>query len=139
MISLAPDATHTIDVDPRPFFVPTGLLLAPGERYHFTASGRWKDGPCAVGPTGWKLWFFSHWNRVSDVPFFYLCGAIGEDDRQAFAIGDQFDWHVPAGVADLPDRQLYLFANDWRSRYGNNEPLPQEKGGPLQVVIKRLS
>ena len=32
-------ATHSLDVDPRPLSVPTGLEVAPGERYRFTAAG----------------------------------------------------------------------------------------------------
>lgn len=136
--SLAPDATHTLEVDPRVFFVATSLRVKAGERYRFTAGGKWRDGNRVVGPKGWSLWPFSRWNRVPGVPLFCLCGAVGEDDRQAFAIGEQFEWQVPADVGDLTDRQLYLFANDWPSRYGNNRPLRPEKGGPLRVVIQRL-
>lgn len=139
MTQLAIAETLTLSVDPRPLFVPTGLEVAPGERYRFAASGKWKDWTRVVDATGWKLWPLQHWNRVSGAAFFCLCGCVGTDDRAAFAIGAGLDWAVPDSIAGLPERQLQLFANDWRSRYGNNHALPPEQGGPLHVAITRVA
>lgn len=137
MTQLIVGTSHSLSVHPRPFFVASGLQLSPGERYRFVASGKWKDGFIKTDARGWKLWPLQHWNRVRDVAFFCLCGCVGEDDRNAFAIGAGRDWTVPDTVAGLPDKQLNLFANDWRSSYQNNHELPPEQGGPLMVKITR--
>lgn len=139
MTQLAIAETLSLAVDPRPLFVPTGLEVAPGERYRFAASGKWQDWTRVVDANGWKLWPLQHWNRVADAAFFCLCGCVGDDDRHAFAIGARLDWTAPDSIALLPGRQLHLFANDWRSRYGNNHALPPEQGGPLSVVITRVA
>ena len=34
-------------------------------------------------------------------------------------------------------RELYLFANDWPNRYGNNVALPPQEGGPLRAMLTR--
>ncbi len=139
MTQVAIGTSLTVSVDPRPFFVPTGIEVDPGQRYSFTASGKWKDWFRIVGPEGWKLWPLHLRNRVPRAAFFCLCGCVGNDDHDAFSIGASCAWQVPVTIAGLPDNQLYLFANDWRSRYGNNHALPPDKGGPLNVTITRLA
>ncbi|HEY6896731.1 MAG TPA: hypothetical protein VI279_05675 [Rhodocyclaceae bacterium] len=139
MAQLALAESLTLTVDPRPLFVPSGLLVIPGERYRFAAGGKWQDWFRTVGPTGWKLWPLHLKNRVPGAAFFYLCASIGADDANAFAVGAGLDWTVPDAAANAPDRQLYFFANDWRACYGNNHPLPPEQGGPLTVAITRIA
>lgn len=139
MTHLAIGENHALAVDPRQLFVSTNLEVAPGERYRFITSGQWKDWFRVVGPNGWKLWPLHLRNRLPGAPFFCLCGCIGIDERRAFAIGEKLDWVLPESVAELPDRQLYVFANDWASMYGNNHALPEEEGGPLIVNITRLA
>lgn len=138
-IDLAIGASLSLAIDPRPYFVATGLEVAPGERYRFAASGQWKDWYRVVDARGWKLWPLQRWNRVPGAAFFCLCGCVGTDDRNAFAIGAGLDWTVPESVARLFERQLHLFANDWRGSYGNNHALPPEQGGPLTATITRLA
>ncbi|WP_310449492.1 hypothetical protein [Sulfuritalea sp.] len=138
MTRLEIGATHSLTVDPRPLFVPSGLEVAPGERYRFVASGKWKDWRRVVDANGWKLWSLQHWNRVSGASFFSLCGCVGNDDRNAFAIGAELEWPVPDLVAGLPGRELNLFANDWPGMYWNNHALPPPDG-PLRVAITRIA
>ncbi len=138
MTQLAIGEALSLPVDPRPLFVPTGLEVAAGERYRYAATGKWKDWNRVVDATGWKRWPLERWNRVPGAAFFCLCGCVGTDDRNAFAIGETLDWIVPAAVAGFTDRQLNLFANDWRWMYFNNHELPPE-AGPLTVTITRLA
>ena len=137
MTPLSPGEHRGIDVDPRPLFVPGGIPLAPGERHGFAGSGRWKDSRLECGPTGWKLWPLQNFNRLPGVAFFCLCGCPGANLALAFAIGDGCEWTVPAAVT--AGTELRFFANDWACRYGNNHPLPPERGGPLRVVVTRLA
>ena len=130
-------ATHSLDVDPRPLFVPTGLEVAPGERYRFTTAGQWKDWLRTCDANGWSS-PLQRWNRVPNRSFFMLCGCIGKDEANVFAIGAGHDWPVPATAAAAPDHELNLFANDWRSMYWNNHALPPPDG-PLRVEITRIA
>ncbi len=140
MRSLVVLECQRLDVDPRPLFVPSGILVSPGERYGFVAAGKWKDGwrpPC--GPKGWPGWLLQARNRLPGHRFFLLCGTVGEDLAQAFPIGERREWSVPEAVGERSDRQLFLFANDWPSFYHNNRVVPPEQGGPLTVTITRLA
>ena len=130
-----------IQVDPAAHFHPTGLEITPGTHYRFVASGQWRDGFLPpVGPEGWRLPWAEYFNRLPGQPFFLLCGCVGRDLAQAFAIGAGLaDWQAPAALAEQADRQLYLFANDWAGMYWNNHALGPEQGGPLSVQIIRLS
>lgn len=113
----------------------TGPEVAPGQRYEFPATGKWQDGwipPC--DPNGWWGGPLQAFNRMPWKRLFLLCGTVGEDDTLAFTIGVEREWVAPAEVAGLTDRRLFLFANDWRSRYHNNRIVPPEKGGPLTVT-----
>jgi hypothetical protein len=132
--------SRRLAIDPRARFVPSGLIVAPGELYRFTATGKWRDGgraPCDAN--GWACPALHGANRLPGEPFFKLCACVGTDLAQAFAIGTgPVDWIVPATIATLPDRQLYFFANDWPFMYWNNRALYPAEGGPLQVTIKRI-
>ena len=131
--------THIVTVNPRSPYHPSGIEITPGARYHFESSGRWKDGwlsPC--GADGWHGYLLQGWNRLRWRRFFLLCGTVGQNLGQAFAIGLFLDWSAAPDIAEQADRQLYFFANDWPSRYRNNIPLPPEAGGPLRVAVTRL-
>jgi len=103
------------------------LAIEPGVRYLFKASGCWKDWFISCGPTGWGpgwKWFTSK-NRIKGQPFFMLCGNINQqcdDPLMAFPIGHEKEWTAPKELSMLPEgeRQLYFFANDWETKYGNN-------------------
>jgi hypothetical protein len=139
--TLAPGETLEIEVDPRAKYQPTGLKLAAGERYAFEASGLWRDGwrkPC--GPRGWSCRPLARFNRLPGRAFLLLCGCLGRDDRQAFAIGAGLDdWPVPEAIATAPDAELCLFANDWPRMYWNNHALAAGQGGPLRLRVTRTA
>lgn len=139
MRSLDVQETSTIDVRPDALYFPSGIRIESGARYRFQASGKWKDGSIFCGPEGWNGLILQAWNRLPWQRFFRLCGTVGENLDHAFAIGPGLDWSAPIEVAQLSDQQLYLFANDWPSRYGNNKALTPDQGGPLRVSITRLT
>lgn len=126
-----------LTVDPRQPFVPTGLLVSPGERYRFSAVGLWKDWWRKCDADGWPGGVLQHFNRLPGERFFLLCACIGTDESTAFAIGKLRDWSAPDSVAALRDRQLNLFANDWRCMLFNNHALPPPEG-PLTVTITHI-
>ena len=127
-------------VDPAAHFHRTSLEITPGAHYRFVASGQWRDAFKQVGPEGWRLPWAECFNRLPGQPFFLLCGCVGCDLAQAFAIGAELaDWVAPAALAEQADRQLYLFANDWAGMYWNNRALRSGQGEPLSVQITRLS
>jgi hypothetical protein len=138
------DATilKELEVDPRNLHFPTDIDVEAGAQYFFQAKGCWKDWFLECGPNGWGPdWNpFAAKNRVRWKPLFLLCGNVGKKDDRTFCIGDRYTWTVPSEVNDLDpeDRKLYLFANDWETRYGNNEALEPKEGGPLKVTIYRL-
>ena len=130
-------------VDPREFYVATGVQVDGGERYRVRGRGRWRDGmlaPCDAD--GWRRWYalpFRLWNRVGGVELLRLCGAIGRSERFLFAGGREAVWQIPPEAATLaPEtRELFLFANDWPNRYFNNVALPPQEGGPLRAMLTR--
>jgi hypothetical protein len=137
--TLAVGATQDVSVDPRQRFVPTGLVVAPGERYAFAAEGLWRDLNKTCGPEGWGGGWMNRFARLPRQSLFLLCGAVGRADDLAFPIGPTLaDWTVPDEAADMKDRQLTLFANDVWFMYWNNHALDATQGGPLRVRITRL-
>lgn len=140
MTELAVRTSLLVAVDPQKLFVPTGLLVSPGQHYRFTATGLWRDGGKTVDADGWICRPLQSFNRLPGAHFFVLRGCVGVDVANAFAIGKEKPaWSVPETVANLPDRQLHLFANDWRCMYFNNHALSADEGGPLKVTITRLA
>jgi len=131
-----------IEVDPFHLNFETDFVIEGGVTYKFEAKGCWMDWFLACGPDGWGPdWkIFTRKNRMPGQPFFKLCGNIGKDESTKFEIGSIREWDAPTGIDHLPpeERKLYLFANDWESKYENNETLHPTEGGPLKVKISRL-
>lgn len=134
---LAINESHAMTVNPRLLHVPTGLIVSAGQVYTFAAVGQWKDCRRVCGPKGWNGRCLQRFNRLPGKPFFLLCGSVGQVDNTAFAIGDRLEWRVPDDTFTQRDRQLYLFANDWRFMYLNNHELDASQGGPMRVSIVR--
>lgn len=106
----------------------TFVVIKPGMEYLFVAKGCWADWLIGCGANGWGPdWNpLNYFNRIKWKPIFTLCGSIGanwNDPTRTFVIGEQASWTAPSSLQDLNEesRRLYLFANDWQSRYGNNK------------------
>ena len=136
----------TIEVDPLNHDNSTNIQIEVGVKYYFRANGCWKDWFLECGPNGWGPdWNpLAFWNRMKWKPLFMLCGNVGksEDENLNFCIGYNNTWSVPdvakENLKELENGELYLFANDWESRYWNNKKLGKKEGGPLKVTIYRL-
>jgi hypothetical protein len=136
---LLPRAMVTVPaVCPAERYFPTGVLLTPGGTYQIDATGRWQDGWIHIGPNGWPGTILEAWNRLPWKRFFLLGGAIGRSEAHLFPIGQSRRWTAPSTLAQVEDKQLYLFANDWPGMLHNNRAVPDVKGGPLRVSITRL-
>lgn len=118
----------------------SGVTLQDGAQYTFEVAENdtWKDAEIVCGPGGWKTedlpWykegivqFFEKHKRHETANWFALVGALGNDDDELFLIGDSSKIYNAEKDADL-----YLFANDMLSKYGNND-------GYLEVTITRIS
>jgi hypothetical protein len=118
------------------------VQLKKGATYQFDAAGgqTWMDGGMVCGPEGWRSedlpwykedivgWFESS-RRCSNANWFELVGSLGDEGDSFFRIG--------AGGAERQYRaprtaDLYAFANDLKSKYGNNE-------GKLTVTVTRIA
>jgi hypothetical protein len=120
---IEPSVSTSLAADPRQRNCPTGVTVHAGERYAFSASGQWRDGFKDGGPEGWGGGMPARINRLRGEAFFLLCGTVGQDDRHAFGIGAGLaEWRMPDTVAELADRQLYLFANDGGGWSGTTAP-----------------
>jgi hypothetical protein len=115
-----------------------GIELEDDGSYQFTVpdNQQWKDNDICCGPAGWTSeelpWYkegivkhFEKDRRVPEANWFELIGSLGDDDEY-FRIGKGDEDHSPAY-----DAELYAFANDMKSKYGNNE-------GVLMVTVKRV-
>lgn len=115
----------------------TGLRVDPRQKYRFHVSDgeTWKDKEIVCGPGGWTSedlpWLekavvqrLEGRRRVPQARWFQLCGAIDDEEDHLFPVETETDVTIDhAG-------DLYLFANDLRSLYGNNS-------GSLTVTVTR--
>jgi hypothetical protein len=117
----------------------TGVRVEKGATYSITVpeGAVWKDGGMECGPGGWKTddlpWyqegvvhFMERHRRLPDANWFALVGALNDEDDNLFLVADGAEPSTAEKDADL-----YLFANDLSSKYGNNE-------GSLMVTITRI-
>ncbi len=68
----------------------TGMLVQADEIFHVTARGESKDSTIPVDADGLeKPWLnpARQWRCIPDAPWFWLSGAIGEDEDCLFALG----------------------------------------------------
>jgi hypothetical protein len=131
--------SHTCRVFAKSKYNWSGVTLKAGHSYSFSvpAGAKWKDGSIDCGPAGWESkllpWYkegfvkaFEDNRRKPDANWFALIGALGDEDNDLFLI-DDFTMEYTA----TQEIDLYFFANDVPSRYGNNK-------GFLPVTITRL-
>ena len=117
----------------------SGVRLKGGHRYRFDISDdqKWQDADISCGPEGWTsdqlpfykeaiLKLFEDDRRVPEADWFELIGSL-DDDEAFFRIGGGGrEYTAPH------DAELYAFANDLKSKYGNNQ-------GQLLVRITRVA
>ena len=138
--ALAIGEGHQCEVSAEKRFNWCGVRLKEGASYTcMVAEGdTWKDGDVECGPGGWESdelpWykegvveFAERLRRVKDAKWFALIGAFADEDDDLFLIGDK---NIPFTAPR--DADLYLFANDIKSKYGNNT-------GSLKVTITRTA
>ncbi|MFK5984029.1 MAG: DUF2235 domain-containing protein [Pseudomonadota bacterium] len=130
-------------VDSKQLYNWSGVSLEQGFYYTFEPkTGQvWCDASIECDTTGWKtenelsgikefiVEHFEDNRRCTDADWFELIGTIGDDDKKLFRIG--------AGGANktyqaIDDGELYAFANDMLSKYGNNE-------GVIEVTVTRVA
>lgn len=132
--------SHTCKVLAKSKYNWSGIMLEAGCKYTFTVpkNSTWKDASMECGPNGWKTeelpWykegivnFFENYKRLATANWFALAGALEDEDDNLFLIGDS-----SAPYTAPKDADLYLFANDMISKYGNNT-------GSLLVTITRVA
>lgn len=119
----------------------SGIRIENGGAYRFDVSSdqKWMDASIACGPDGWRSedlpWykegavkFFEDKRRCPQANWFELIGAIGNNGGGFFRIGSGGPNRIYTATQS---GDLYAFANDLESKYGNNE-------GEIFVTISRL-
>lgn len=117
----------------------SGVTIESGGKYQIAPKPdqTWEDGGITCGPQGWVTedlpWykesfakFLEDNRRANDQNWFALMAALGDRDKHSQLVGEGVTLTAP-GTFDL-----YFFANDLKSRYGNNS-------GFMDVVIQRLT
>lgn len=138
---LCVDQAIECSVEADRFYNFTGVIAAPSETYNIEVfqGDQWHDGKeISCDGNGWNcdsqslglialpIRAMKQFRRVPDVDWFTLCAAIGNDDSLAKPIGQRGDYTVEVAG------ELTLFANDLKSKYGNNS-------GSLRVKITRTA
>lgn len=137
---LAVGDTHTSVVLAASQYNWSGVTLENGASYRISVDGdqTWIDGDLERGPEGWSTDELSNWfkrhvverfedrRRYPDGNWFLLLGALGDEDDHVIPVGRATDY-TAEDTADL-----YLFANDLLTKYGNNK-------GSLEVSIQRTA
>ena len=143
-IELAVGQSHQCEVLAKPKYNWTAVRLVEGASYTFAVADgdTWADASINCGPKGWVSddlpWYkegvvqvMERYRRLPDANWFALVGAWGDEDgkegKNLFLIGDSKKAFIAKRDADL-----YLFANDMPSKYGNND-------GSLMVTITRTA
>ncbi len=141
---LSVDENLTVDVDPTLHYSPTNLLVFHGEVYEFSALGKWADASNDCDADGWLKWHLAAgitFNRLRFHRYFLLCGNLARRESTNFPIGLKRTVQIQNRRDDDSEgvQELFLFANDLCSMYGNNRVLGKDEGGPLCVKITRIA
>jgi hypothetical protein len=124
------EETAVIPINSRERWNDTQIDVDPGERYQFTASGKWVDFYIPASPDGFStplssILPFERYLRHPDSKFFALIGCLDRRPEQQFVIG--------RGASFEPSvhGRLFCFANDVPGFYWNN-------WGRVDLTVKRL-
>lgn len=137
--TLKPGEARTCIVDSGVKYNWSGVRLVAGASYRIETPGeqRWQDGEMQCEADGWStdelsgfkktlIRHFEGRRRHPEAQWFELVGALGDDDDELVRIGKSCDLEAAR------DADLYLFANDLGSKYGNNK-------GAIEVAITRVA
>lgn len=143
-IELAVGQSHQCEVLAELKYNWTAVHMVKGANYIFSVDegDTWADADITCGSDGWEsddlpwykegvVQFMERYRRLADANWFALVGAWGDEDGKdgdnLFLIANNHQ-----AVVARYDTDLYMFANDMPSKYGNNE-------GSLMVRITRTS
>ena len=129
-----------VEVDAEHLYNFTGLMMLKAEKYEITVDDQesWFDASIECDANGWDrdgqslglkeipIKLAEGFRRVPDAHWFALCASVGADDDHARKIGHSSTYMAPT------KGELTLFANDLKSKYGNNS-------GSLTVRIKKVA
>jgi len=120
----------------------SGIRLEAGGHYAFVVpeGEEWRDKDITCGPEGWKTedlpWYkeelvelLEHRRRCPKAEWFELIGSLGDDEEHFFRIGRGGE---DATYQSPEDGELFAFANDLRTMYGNNH-------GEISVQVRRVA
>lgn len=121
----------------------SGVRAEPGGYYAFEipVGEQWRDNNIVCGPEGWRRedhlsWFkaagvklFEWRRRCKKANWFELIGAMDDDGENFFRIGRGGEDSTYQATGD---GDIFAFANDMRSRYGNNH-------GAIEVTVRRMA
>ena len=142
---LAIGENHSLELDPKHLFIPTGVFVQAGESYRLSARGKWKDSYRVCDASGWTqlgIGWLRRYNRFRGANWFALIACIGATEKSCRLIGNQSEIdikdsdHLLEGTDPL---QLYVFANDWPRMYFNNKVASAAEGGPMLLSVTRLA
>jgi hypothetical protein len=135
---LAIGEAHTFRVAARDRYSWSGVTLEEGGRYRLDVSAdqTWHDASITCGAGGWTSDELPGWKaalvrlaegkrRVPEANWFELIGALEANESTLFRIGVRGSYTAPR------EADLYAFANDLPSMYGNNT-------GEISVTIERV-
>lgn len=137
---LAPGEKHECTVKSELKYNWSAVSLEAGGTYKIEVAPPdqlWLDGGIECDGNGWDSerlpWLkekiverLEKRRRLPEANWFELVGALGDEDDTLFRIGTGGQYTAPSNA------DLYLFANDLKSKYGNNK-------GSLEVRIERVS
>ena len=112
--------------------------MEKGATYRFDVpdNQKWQDSTISCGADGWTSeqlpWYkegvikhFENERRLPVANWFELVGALDDEETDLFRISAGCEFTAPR------EADLFTFANDLKTHYGNNS-------GALRVVAKRL-
>jgi len=123
-------------------FNQTGVLVDKGEKYSFKidVKQKWYDASIECTPKGWTrknkslsllqkpiIWFMEDNRRHPKAKWFEIIGTINRNDIDNFKILDHIS---KTEYSPTAKGELYLYANDLESKYGNNR-------GTIMLTITR--
>lgn len=142
---LAVGESKQVSVQANRKFNRSGVLVQPGQSYEvqYDFADKWYDASIECAADGWDRddidsWRLKEWfiklaeddRRVSEAKWFELIATVGKRDERAMRFVNTNANQATITIAH--EGQLYFFANDLLSKYGNNF-------GKIDVMVKRIA